>query len=140
MRRAWVAVLVLTTACASAHHAPGTVNAAKASTYVGQSTTICDRVTSAFFAEKSEGSPTFLDFGPPYPRNTFSVVIWKEDRAKFNEPELTYLDHQVCVTGEVATFKGKQQIVLRDPAKIKTVPGERDTVAPFKQAKQQTAD
>ncbi len=134
------AALLVSTACASAHHEPGTTNVAKATNYVGQTTTICDRVTSAFYAESSEGSPTFLDFGPPYPRHTFSVVIWKEDRGKFDQPELFFLDHEVCVTGEVKEFHGKPQIVLRDPSSIKTVPGERDTVAPFKPPKREEAE
>ena len=35
-------------------------------------------VTGATHAQRSNGQPTFLDFGP-----TFTVVIWIEDRPKF---------------------------------------------------------
>jgi len=39
-----------------------------------------------------------LDKG--YPGAIFTVVIWSNDRAKFDEPEVECRDQTICVTGK----------------------------------------
>ena len=54
----------------------------------------------------------------PYPNQTFTVVIFQEDREKFGKPEETYRDQELCVSGKIAEYQGKPQIVAREPKQI----------------------
>lgn len=46
--------------------------------HVGERGCVEGVVTNAVYAPRSNGQPTFLDFGPD-----FTVVIWAEDRPRF---------------------------------------------------------
>ncbi len=49
----------------------------------------------------------------------FTIVIWGSDRAKFDEPPEIYFDgKKVLVTGKIAEYKGKPQIVVRNPDQL----------------------
>ena len=66
----------------------------------------------------SKGQPTFLDFDKPYPEETFAAVIWAADRAKFRTSESALLGKQVCVTGVIQLFRGRPEVILRDPSQL----------------------
>src|SRR5262249_37272393 len=66
----------------------GAVSWQQARTVVGRVTTIVGPVASTKYAASSNGSPTFLNLGVPYPDSRrVQVVIWIEDRAAFGRPE-----------------------------------------------------
>lgn len=67
-----------------------TLTASEASQHVGERATVCGLVASAHFAAGSRGGPTFLNLDKPYPAQIFTVLIWREDRAKFGSPEVSY--------------------------------------------------
>jgi DNA/RNA endonuclease YhcR with UshA esterase domain len=48
----------------------------------------------------------------------FTVVIWGEDRSKFDKPEVTYRGQLICVTGKITSYRDIPQIVVRDPKQI----------------------
>jgi DNA/RNA endonuclease YhcR with UshA esterase domain len=50
---------------------------------------------------------------------SFTLVIWGNDRSKFDNPETTYRGKRVCVTGKISAFKGVPEVVANDPAQIK---------------------
>lgn len=91
----------------------------EAKDHVGEEAVVCGRVASARFAEASRGSPTFLNLGRPYPYQPFTVVIWGRDRPKFGEPEHTYLDETICVSGRITSYRGQPQIVVSRPSQIR---------------------
>jgi DNA/RNA endonuclease YhcR with UshA esterase domain len=62
--------------------------------------------------------PTFLDFGKPYPGQVFTAVIFGSDRAKFGTPETTFQERRVCVTGQVRTYRGKLEMIVRAPSQL----------------------
>jgi len=54
--------------------------AAEAKNHVGETATVCGRVASAHFAEKTKGLPTFMNLDMPYPKQIFTIVIWGAER------------------------------------------------------------
>jgi hypothetical protein len=74
----------------------------------------------AHYATSSNGKPTFLNLGEPYPNPArFTVVIWGEDRAKFpGKPEELYTDQEICVTGTIEEYNGALEMVVTDPEQI----------------------
>lgn len=54
--------------------------AAEASSHVGETATVCGRVTGVHYAASSKGKPTFVDFDKPYPNQDFTVMIWDDQR------------------------------------------------------------
>lgn len=88
------------------------------SSYLGQHVKVCDKV-SATYKAAGESSMTYLNFGGKYPDHKFTVVIFAKDLINFPfSPVEKYKNHNVCVTGMAAQYKGKSQIVARFPAQI----------------------
>jgi len=95
------------------------ITAEEAAKYFGQSKTVCGKVASTKYAEKSKKQPTFLNLNRPHPNQVFTIVIWGSDRGKFEKPpEILYDGKDVCVTGLIVEHKGIPQIVARDPGQI----------------------
>ena len=59
------------------------ITAREAKDRVREVQTVCGKVVSTHFAERSKGQPTFLDLDEPYPKEIFTILIWGSDRAKF---------------------------------------------------------
>ena len=96
-----------------------TLTATEAKDHIGEQSTVCGKVVSTVFAEKSHGSPTFLNFDKPYPGQIFTLVIWGSDRSKFDDPETKYRGKRICVTGKISAYKGVPEVVANEPAQIK---------------------
>ena len=97
---------------------PAPLGPEEAASHVGESTTVCGLVASATHAARSRGAPTFLNLGKPYPDQIFTAVIWGDDRTKFGSPELALRGKQICVTGEIRLYRGRPEIILRDPKQL----------------------
>jgi hypothetical protein len=93
--------------------------------HIGGTGTVCGEVVSTHYAARSRGQPTFLNLDEPYPRQIFTIVIRGSDRAKFGEPESTYRDKSVCVTGRIREYRAVPEVVASDPGQIK-IRGGRD--------------
>lgn len=85
----------------------------QAQAHVGERTCVEGVVTGAVFAQRSTGQPTFLDLGPQ-----FTVVIWSEDRPKFNPPPERLRGRRVRVVGRIELYRGKAQIVVHEPEQL----------------------
>jgi hypothetical protein len=48
----------------------------------------------------------------------FTIVILGSDRPKFGEPEIKLLGKTVCATGLIEAYKGKPEIVAKDPRQL----------------------
>ena len=86
---------------------------AEALAHAGEQGCVEGVVTNATYAPRSNGQPTFLDFGP-----AFTAVIWGDDRPKFNPAPETLRGQRLRVSGRITTFREKAQIVVRDPAQL----------------------
>lgn len=97
-----------------------TISADKAKNHIGETKTVKGLVVSTRYAAGSRGRPTFLNLDKPYPKQIFTIVIWGSDRSKFDEPPEIYFDgKKVLVTGKIAEYRGKPQIVVKEPGQIK---------------------
>lgn len=67
----------------------------------GKSGMVCGKVESAKYADKTEGQPTFLHMGAPFPRHTFAVKIMGEHRGKWATPPEELVGQLVCVVGNI---------------------------------------
>jgi hypothetical protein len=94
------------------------LTAAEAKNHVGETATVCGRVASIHFAEKAKGLPTFMNLDMPYPQQIFTIVIWGTDRPKFGNPERTYRNKNVCVSGKITSHRGTPEIVITTPGQI----------------------
>ena len=84
--------------------------------------TVEGAIVRTYYAQKSKGKPTFLDFHDPY-EGYFVCIIWEEDRQSFMEtfppnPESYFLDRKVRVEGAIDIYEGAPEIVLRNPSQI----------------------
>jgi hypothetical protein len=100
----------------------GAVSWQRVSSMVGRVATIVGRVASTKYASSSNGSPTFLDIGRPYPNEGLTVVIWIENRSAFGRPEVRYRGRTICVRGLVANYNGGAEIEARAPSQIAIKP------------------
>lgn len=94
------------------------LTAAQAKDHVGERATVCGVVASTRFADRSRGEPTFLNLDEPYPNQVFTIVIWGSDRPKFGQPEVKYRDKDVCVKGEITSYRGVPEIAAHEPNQI----------------------
>jgi len=95
-----------------------TISAREATQHIGEYAKVCGQVASTHFAYRSRGAPTFVNIDEPYPNQIFTAVIWVEDRAKFGSPETHYNNQYICVRGSIESYRGKPEIVLRDPSQV----------------------
>lgn len=87
--------------------------------YVDKTITICAKVQSTY-TSKGDKPVITLSFGAPYPNATFTAVIFSKDLASFKYAPADFLkDKEICITGQVAIYKDKPQIVLTTEDQIK---------------------
>jgi len=92
----------------------------EAKNHIGERTTVYGTVVDATWASGSNGKPTFLNLGNPYPdQDRFTVVIWIGNRAKFPEPpEVYYHGKTIYVSGLIDSYEGVPQIEVTSPDQI----------------------
>ncbi|MGH7083677.1 MAG: hypothetical protein ACREFN_01620 [Acetobacteraceae bacterium] len=87
----------------------------QAASHVGQTSTVCGKVASVYTSRRGA---TFLDFGADYPIESFTAVIFGSARAGFGQ--LGGLrGQQVCVTGSIDLYRGRPEMILRQPGQLK---------------------
>jgi RecG-like helicase len=87
--------------------------------YVGKTITVCSKVQSTFVT-KGEKKTTYINFGKPYPNNTFTAVIFSSDSGNFKYIPSEFLkEKNVCITGKVELYKDKPQIIVKKAEQIK---------------------
>ena len=92
----------------------------EAKDHIGERTIVCGPVVDATWASGSNGKPTFLNLGKPYPDpDRFTVVIWIQNRSNFPQaPEDYYLGKTIYVTGLITEYEGVAQIEVTSPDQI----------------------
>lgn len=106
---------ILATAPTMAQTQIQTIAPAEAKSHVGQTVTVAGPVGSV---STLRSGMTFINMGGRYPDNAFTAVILTADKAKF--PDLRGLDGKtVEVTGAVALYRGKPEIVLKTADQMK---------------------
>lgn len=96
-----------------------TITSSEAQNHIGKAAVVCGRVANARFIPQINGQPTFINFDRPDPKQTFTAVIWGENRSKWKQlPENMYPDNEVCVTGRIESHEGIPQIEVIRPDQI----------------------
>lgn len=116
--RLFILSILFTVISLSASAQTKTITAADAKNHIGESATVCGKVVSSRYADRSKGEPTFLNLDEPYPKQIFTIVIWGDDRSKFGEPENKYTDKRICATGKITSYRGSPEVVATDPKEI----------------------
>lgn len=110
-------IVIVGTAVAATSAKAETIAPSDTSKYVGKSVTV--EGTASEIHHAASGRVTFIDMGGRYPNNTFAGVIFSDDASKF--PDVDSLDGKtVDITGTVKLYQGRTEIILNDPAQIKT--------------------
>ena len=89
------------------------------SKYEGKTITVCSKVlgTQVSAGEKKN---TTLNFGKPFPDNTFTVFISETDLPNFKYNPSEFLkDKTICITGTVKMYKNKPEIIVTKQEQIK---------------------
>lgn len=95
------------------------IAADEAHNHIGTPAEVCGEVASADYLQQVGGEPTFINLGRPYPNQTFTTVIWGDNRAKWTiPPEQQYEGQEVCVTGRIESHEGTPQIIVSSPGQI----------------------
>jgi hypothetical protein len=99
--------------------AQSTISAEEAKSHLGEKASVCGLVVGARYASGSRGNPTFINLDKAYPNQIFTIVIWGSDRQKFGNPESTYSNKRVCVTGKITDYKRVPEIAAYEPTQIR---------------------
>ena len=85
--------------------------------YEGETVTICEKVQSTFLSKN--GKTTMLNFGKPYPNQTFVIAIFEKDLAHFSYVPHEFLKGKtICATGKVAIYEGMPEFIIKDEKDI----------------------
>ena len=91
------------------------------SAYVGKVVKVCDKVAGTFVT-KGEKPVTYLNLGADFPYSKLTIVIFQKDLINFPiTPSDHYKGMDVCVTGEIGTYKEKVQIIFNKPNVIQVI-------------------
>ncbi|MEP7237152.1 MAG: hypothetical protein ABI685_04795 [Ferruginibacter sp.] len=88
------------------------------SKHIGDSVTVCGKVSDLRYFENSNRQPTFLNIGDKYPNQQLTVVIWGETRTLFTIKVEDLKQKEICITGRIILFKEKPEIVIERPDQI----------------------
>jgi DNA/RNA endonuclease YhcR with UshA esterase domain len=107
--------LVLALALASSPAFAATISPGDAARHINERATVEGTVAKVFTDPKS--NTTFLDFGAPYPDETFTAVVFSDYRSAFGDLSADE-GKTVDVTGAIKDYRGSPEIVLSDPSQL----------------------
>ena len=91
--------------------------------YIGKLATVCGRISGTHVTKSGK---ILINFGGEYPNELFTAVIMEDDTAKFTDynPAKFPDNKKICVRGRIVDYKGKPEIIIRNPSQI-TFPEEK---------------
>ncbi len=113
-----IAVLILGVVLTATAFAADAFSPGEALDHVGEQARVCGLVASTKYAARARGEPTFLNLGTPYPNEVFTTVIWGTSRTAFSYPPESLQGTRICVTGAIAIYRGKAEIIVSVPSQI----------------------
>jgi hypothetical protein len=109
-------------ALAFAAAAQPTIGPDNAQGFIGKDATVCGKVDSARYNENSDGQPTFMHLGGPFPKHKFAVRIDGSHRGKFSPAPEEMVGKMICVTGRVARAAGNRpEMTIEAPAEMQVL-------------------
>jgi len=96
-----------------------TISADSVSAYEGKVVTVCEKVVDTHVSS-GDSKVIYLNFGHPYPAQSFTGVIFQGDAQHFSYDPAEYLKGKtMCVTGKVKIYKGRPEIIINRPDQLK---------------------
>jgi hypothetical protein len=95
--------------------AADTISSAEAKQHIGQSATVCGKVTNISFGEMT----AFMNLDEVPQESRFRVLIPEAGGLSFGEVAKVYPNQYVCVIGKIELNSGVPQVILIDVAQIK---------------------
>jgi len=91
------------------------------SAHIGKTVKVCDKVAGTFVT-KGDKPVTYLNLGAVFPNSKLTIVIFQKDLINFPiTPSDHYKGQNVCVTGEIGTYKEKVQIIAKRLEQIEMI-------------------
>jgi len=109
---------LLLTAVGQAYAQQRTIGDTAAGSVVGQTLTVEGTVAGVTVLRTGT---TFLNFGAPYPNQTFTAVIFRSAASGFPNPQ-QWEGKRVRVTGKVQLYRGKPEVILNETSQLVAVP------------------
>lgn len=88
---------------------------------MGEEATVCGIVSQVHYAKATKGRPHYINMGGRFPNNAFTLVIWESDMANFDYVLTTLEGKQLAITGRIAEYRGKPQIIVKNSGQIKVM-------------------
>lgn len=96
-----------------------TISADSISRYEGKVVTVCEKVVDTHVSS-GDSKVIYLNFGHPYPAQSFTGVIFQGDAHNFSyDPAVFLKGKTMCVTGTVKIYKGRPEIIINRPDQLK---------------------
>jgi len=93
------------------------IEACEAKKYFGRKLIMEGKIVDSYRSPRT--NTVFLNFGDFYPNQCFTAVIFNSFVKNFDDfPEKYYLGKIVRVFGEIREYKGKPEVILKDPSQI----------------------
>jgi DNA/RNA endonuclease YhcR with UshA esterase domain len=92
----------------------GVIRASDALKYIGQTVTVEALLVKVYYSRKGI---VFLDLDQPYPKSPLTLVIFKKDAPRFAHIPACE-GKTIRVKGRIQLFRGKPEILLKDPMQI----------------------
>lgn len=87
------------------------------SKFEGKVVTICEEVTGTYASKKNT---VFLNFGKPFPKNEFTIVLFSGAIESFSYNPKEFLKNKViCARGKIVQYKGKYEMIVSKQEDIK---------------------
>lgn len=95
----------------------GKFNTSQAKYHIGDKATVCGKVVSAKYNEKS--GATFINLDRKFPDQIFTIQIWKDSRQNFSyHPEEELLNKTICATGKILENQGVPVMTIYNESAI----------------------
>lgn len=98
--------------------APATYTAVEAAQHIGETATVSDKVDG--FHQSGKGN-IFLNMGGRYPNQAFTAFIPSSAASNIPSPQ-QYEGKRVSVSGKIALYRGKPEIIVTSPTQLKMDP------------------
>ena len=114
--RSWTKMIsFLAIALVGAQASAGTIADKDVLRHVGQFVTVEGVVTGTHVSTRGTA---FLDFGPRYPNQDFTVVVFARSAAALGDVG-TYYGRRVDVTGNIELYRGRPEIVIHSASQLR---------------------
>ena len=98
------------------------VDVCEAKNHIGENIIVQGTMADSY---SSATNTVFFDFGAIYPDNCFAAVIFKTNLDKFPDPQNSYTNKTVRISGKINGYQGKPEIILDDPSQIEIGGGQK---------------